>query len=122
MLTFQKEQKLLRRIGLGIITFVLSVSLIFGPSASYAQSFLINNLPQPGTMLNLSRAFVPVLVRGIKIYPDNNLKFDFILDSGSTESGLNESSLKQESTRLIKYFLAALTTPSKDLWVNLSPY
>src|SRR5262249_36750514 len=27
-----------------------------------------------------------------------------------------------ESTKLIKYFLAALTIPEKDLWVNLSPY
>ena len=24
--------------------------------------------------------------------------------------------------RLVKYFLAALTIPEKDLWVNLSPY
>ncbi len=27
--------------------------------------------------------------------------------------------LKQEATRLIKYFLASLTIPEKDLWVNL---
>jgi len=30
--------------------------------------------------------------------------------------------LRTESIRLIKYFLASLTIPEKDLWVNLSPY
>ena len=30
--------------------------------------------------------------------------------------------LKNESEKLIKYFLAGLTIPEKDLWVNLSPY
>jgi len=29
--------------------------------------------------------------------------------------------LKDESRKLIKYFLASLTIPEKDLWVNLSP-
>ena len=31
-------------------------------------------------------------------------------------------SLRSESDKLIKYFLASLTIPEKDLWVNLSPY
>jgi hypothetical protein len=30
--------------------------------------------------------------------------------------------LKQESDKLIKYFMATLAIPEKDLWVNLSPY
>ena len=33
-----------------------------------------------------------------------------------------KNNFKQESTKLIKYFLASLTIPEKDLWVNLSPY
>ncbi|MBF0511175.1 MAG: hypothetical protein HQL13_02485 [Candidatus Omnitrophica bacterium] len=33
-----------------------------------------------------------------------------------------QEQLKAESTKLIKYFLASLTIPEKDLWVNLSPY
>ena len=32
------------------------------------------------------------------------------------------SSLQAESKRLINYFLASLTVPENDLWVNLSPY
>ena len=38
------------------------------------------------------------------------------------EEQTNAQNLKQESTKLIKYFLASLTIPEKDLWVNLSPY
>ncbi len=36
--------------------------------------------------------------------------------------GPQQEQLKQQSTKLIKYFLASLTIPEKDLWVNLSPY
>ena len=35
---------------------------------------------------------------------------------------IHSQSLEQESKKLIKYFLAAMTVPEKDLWVNLSPY
>jgi len=42
------------------------------------------------------------------------------LNKGTGQSSSNE--LKTESIRLIKYFLAALTVPEKELWVNLSPY
>jgi hypothetical protein len=34
----------------------------------------------------------------------------------------DDQELRTEATRLIKYFLASLTIPEKDLWVNLSPY
>ncbi len=36
--------------------------------------------------------------------------------------GKSPNDLKQEANKLIKYFLASLTIPEKDLWVNLSPY
>jgi len=42
------------------------------------------------------------------------------LDKG--DSGITDDKLKDESTKLIKYFLASITVPEKDLWVNLSPY
>ena len=32
-----------------------------------------------------------------------------------------QEQLKTEATKLIKYFLASLTIPEKDLWVNLKP-
>ena len=77
-------------------------------------------LPSPGVMVHLSPAFNPPLLKGIKVHPDNPFRFDFILDKGDVQ--LSNDALKNESSILIKYFLASLTIPEKDLWVNLSPY
>jgi ribosomal protein L21E len=73
--------------------------------------------------VSLSEAFGPPLLKGVKVYPDNPFRLDFILDKGDwdIETG-HAPSLQNESTRLIKYFLASITVPEQDLWVNLSPY
>src|SRR4029077_14671640 len=60
--------------------------------------------------------------KGIKVHPDNPFRFDFILDRGDRVSPANGGGLKPQSAKLIKYFLASLTIPENDLWVNLSPY
>jgi hypothetical protein len=89
-----------------------------GPSGTVqAQDYA---LPSPGTMVALSPAFNQPILKGIKVHPDNPFRFDFILDKG--ESQESSQALKDESSKLIKYFLASLTIPEKDLWVNLSPY
>jgi len=77
-------------------------------------------LPAPGVMVHLSPPLDPPILKGIKVHPDNPFRFDFILDKGDRE--LSNVQLKEESSKLIKYFLASLTIPEKDLWVNLSPY
>jgi len=110
-----------------IIAFLLNS---LGPVPVQAGEFY---LPTPGTMVRLSPQFNPPILKGIKVHPENPFKFEFILDQGSMsspkvsthgresrDSGVGD--LKQESTKLIKYFLASLTIPEKDLWVNLSPY
>jgi len=87
-------------------------------------------LPTPGVMVHLSPEFNPPMLKGITIHPDDPFKFDFILDQGDNslplrgegKGGGNQGELKQESAKLVKYFLAAMTTPENDLWVNLSPY
>src|SRR5271167_3961624 len=89
-----------------------------GQYHAYAQDF---RLPLPGVMVRLSLPFDPPILKGIKVYPDNPFRFDFILDLGD-DNGLSNDALKDESRKLIKYFLASLTIPEKDLWVNLSPY
>ncbi len=81
---------------------------------------MVVNLPLPGTMVNLSRGFIPPLLNGLVINPNNPFQFDFILDMG--EDLISNEDLQSESDRLIKYFLAALTTPEDEMWVNLSPY
>ncbi len=79
-------------------------------------------LPAPGTMVSLTPAYAPPLVRGIKVYKDNPFKFDFIVDAGDSKYGPNDPAFKESGKKLIAYFLASLTTPEKDMWVNLSPY
>jgi predicted unusual protein kinase regulating ubiquinone biosynthesis (AarF/ABC1/UbiB family) len=98
-----------------LLSFFLS---LITPPRSYAQESLF--LPNPGTMIVASPNFIPPVMKGIRIFPDNPLRFDFIIDTG--HANLAEDALKTESTKLIKYFLAALTVPEDDLWVNLSPY
>ncbi len=78
------------------------------------------NLPTPATIVGLSSPFSPPVLKGLSIYPDRPLQFDFIVDKGKTS--LQGQALKEETLKLIKYFLASLTVPEKDLWVNLSPY
>lgn len=60
----------------------------------------------------------PVL-KGLRVYPNDPFRFDFIIDKGPLNEG---SDLRRESVRLIEYFLASLTLPESDLWVNLSPF
>ncbi|MEI7999658.1 MAG: hypothetical protein WCH62_09175, partial [Candidatus Omnitrophota bacterium] len=79
-------------------------------------------LPEPGTMVNLSPAYMPVMIKGLKVHPENPLLFDFILDAGKSGLKVNGPQFKAESEKLIKYFFASLTIKEDDLWVNLSPY
>jgi hypothetical protein len=108
---------------LAILTLVsFLVTGIVGPMPAYAQDY---RLPAPGVMVHLSPEFNSPILKGIKVHPDNPFRFDFILDQGDSPSLVQrggQGELKQEATRLIKYFLASLTIPEKDLWVNLSPY
>ncbi|GEM_PF-4881393 len=103
-----------------LLTFTSSeifpASLIF--SKAYAQTIL--DLPIPGTMVAITTPFSPPIIRGLTIHPENPLRFDFIVDRGETQ--LKGDELKTEYEKLIKYFLATLTIPEDDLWVNLSPY
>ncbi|MDP8213273.1 MAG: SAM-dependent methyltransferase [Candidatus Zapsychrus exili] len=99
-----------------VIVVLIILSFISSTIApiSYAQI-----LPAVGTTVSLSAVFNPVVIKGLKLYPSNPLKFDFIVDQA--DSNLVQEQLKQESTKLIKYFLASLTTPEDDMWVNLNP-
>ena len=102
-----------------LISFVTLVAFVFtSVASSYAQSIV--PLPVPGTMVQTSTAFVPATLKGMKVYPKEPLRFDFVVDTGN--STLIGEALKPEVTKIVRYFLASLTTPEKDLWVNLSPY
>ena len=81
----RKKENFIFLAGARILVLILSFSLILSPSASYAQAINLLNLPVPGAMVPLSPAFVPVLLKGMTIHPENPLQFDFIVDSGNTK-------------------------------------
>lgn len=103
-----------RKVVSGLILFIFLTGQIFTPSIVQAQVLLI-----PGTSIGLTTGFEPPVLLGLKIHPENPLLFDFIVDQG--ESQLSQDELKIETEKLVKYFLAALTIPDKEVWVNLSP-
>jgi hypothetical protein len=85
-----------------------------------AQDFSVNQLPVPGTMVGESAFFAPLALKGLVINPQKPLEFQFIVDTGKGPQ--DTASIKEEANKLVKYFLAGLTIPEKELWVNLSPY
>ncbi len=119
MTTFNptKKLKFIKRLISGFIGFAFLTTTIC-PGQVVAQS--VFNLPAPGAVVTFSQPFTPPLVRGITLYPDNPLKFDFIVDVG--DDHLQGDAFQKESMKLIKYFLVSLTVPENDMWVNLSPY
>ncbi|MBF0486155.1 MAG: hypothetical protein HQL16_06550 [Candidatus Omnitrophica bacterium] len=86
--------------------------------AAWAQAQL--PMPVPGTRLELSEKFTPALMVGLELDRQNPFKFSFLINPGQEK--LDEPASRAEYQKIIKYFLASLTTPNKDMWVNLSPY
>ncbi len=101
--------------GIQILCFILN---LFGPLPIAKADELL--LPKPGAMVTISSAFSPAIITGMTIHPNNPLQFDFIVDMG--DNHLQGEALKKESQKLINYFVATLTVPEDEMWVNLSPY
>ena len=98
-----------------ICNFVMPLSMVQAQSAG-----TVLGLPEPGKMVEMTDAYAAPAVIGLAIHADDPLEFDFILDMG--EETLDDANIRSVSEKLIKYFLAGLTVPPEDLWVNLSPY
>ena len=104
-----------------IVLFIFLINTIGPFPLARAQFYL----PAPGVMVPLSPPLAPPMLKGIKIDADDPFHFDFILGLGDKSSFVKDEDagqLKAEAVKLIKYFLASLTIPEEDLWVNLSPY
>ncbi|MEI6438322.1 MAG: hypothetical protein WCO69_06205 [Candidatus Omnitrophota bacterium] len=98
--------------------FLLSAVL---PGRAYAQNVSAMALmPAPGQGVILTNDYRPAMLKGMAVDPKDPFKFDFIIGRG--DDGLGAQEKKDEYTKLIKYFLAALAVPDTDQWVNLSPY
>jgi len=115
-----KRKSISVRVATVLLIHIFLVTSVFVSTPGFAQGISLLNLPVPGTMVNPTPAFVPVLLKGMTIHPEDPLRFDFIVDSGHT--GFTPQEIKTESEKLVKYFLASMTVPQNDLWVNLSPY
>jgi hypothetical protein len=99
-----------------VTTFICAAFFLGNLQLLQAQDFTVNQLPLPGTMVGESAPFVPLALKGLVVNPQKPLELQFLVDTG------NSPFAKEETGRLIKYFLAGLTIPEEDLWVNLSPY
>ena len=104
-----KRNFIYRSIVVFIVGIFVSTSIL--PYSVSAQTNSLN-LPVPGTMITSSSVYYPVLVKGIEIHPENPLMFDFIMDTGDTQ--FTDEEFREESAKLAKYFLAALTVPEEE--------
>ncbi len=101
---------------------VLSLAMVLPSLPVHAQMV---DLPPVGQKVPLSQVFDPTVLKAITVDPHNPLRFDFFVNEGQDVlpgSDPQEDSRKDQYRLLIKDFLAALTIPERQLWVNLSPY
>jgi superfamily II DNA or RNA helicase len=108
---------MMRKFVSGLMVLVLISGNIVN-SATAAEG-LAGILPPPGERVALSAFYQPPLLVGLKVFPDNPLRFNFIIDAGSRKENLY--GLRKASRQMVGYFLAGLTIPDDDVWVNLSP-
>ena len=98
-----------------VIVFVLNSI----PLVAFAQSSYIANLISKSSVLTNAN-YDPQLIIGMNIDKDDPFKFEFLVSEG--DAVLSKEKLKDESLKMIKYFMTALTVPEDEMWVNLSPY
>ncbi len=103
-----------------VILIVVLMSTSMSLPQAQAGEIVLAPMPVPGSMVHSSPAYTPAHLKGITIHPDNALQFDFLMNKG--DGSLDDSQKKVEYNKVIKYFLASLTVPDEDQWVNLSPY
>lgn len=115
-----QRHSLFTRLTACLLIGVFTLSIVSPPTVSAQMFSNMPGLPLPGSMINLSAGYQPALLQGIIVHPEDPFQLDFIVDKG--DSGLQGKELEDEISRLVKYFLAALTTPEEEIWVNLSPY
>jgi starch synthase len=109
----------MRKTTKAFISLCLGVSLLTAGIPGGVQAQEPPFMPSPEEIVGPSEAHDPSALVGLKIVPDNPLRMDFLINAGDALQ--TEASLRKESLRLIQYFLAALTVPAGDQWVNLSP-
>ncbi|MFH1768085.1 MAG: hypothetical protein ABH858_02850, partial [Candidatus Omnitrophota bacterium] len=95
-----------------IVSFALTTGTPLPPA--YATDI---PLPAATEFVPLSTTYSFPVLKGLRLDPQNPLNIEFIIDTADRGKISQE-----EAAPLIKYFLAALTIPEENIWVNLSPY
>ena len=114
---FKKGTISFRAIAIAIAICLVLGGIFAGTRRTNKQQANAYGLPSSTKMLPLSRWQSYPVLKGIRIDPEKPLNLEFIIDTAD-----KDDVSKEEASRLIRYFLAGLTLPDEDLWVNLSPY
>lgn len=97
---------------------IISSALLLAFSiSSVAQAQVTASLVTPQKIIHLSPSYEGNLLKGLRLSPSKPLQMDFIVSINGTIADQAD-----ENHKLLRYFLAGLTLPENDLWVNLSPY
>ena len=86
--------------------------------SGYAQ--VVFNMPAAGQMIHVTPNFEPAQMAGLRVDLKDPFHFYFVMNKGKRP--MNDDVKAAEYEKLIKYFLASLTIPNSDMWVNLSPH
>src|SRR5579863_2734565 len=73
-------------------------------------------LPQPGVRIPLSPVYHPSLLVGLQVDPKDPFRLNFIFDTG--QEHLSDQLKRKQYRQIVGYFLASLTIPNHDMWVN----
>ena len=99
------------------------VDSVLSKVAQEIQDFLaidsLPDLPPLEAIIPTTSRYTPPLPIGLRLYPSEPLKLDFVIAPG--DECLDLEGLTTVANEIIEYFLTCLTVPEDHLWVNLSP-
>lgn len=117
----KNKERLIYRFFSYLLIFTFSISFIYPPQVAQAQVIpQLLGMPTPGAMLHVSTAYEPTIIQAMTIDPTDPFRFTFIMKKGDDD--LQGEAFKEATRNMVKYFLASLTVPEDEVWVNLSPY
>ncbi|HRZ14919.1 MAG TPA: PEP/pyruvate-binding domain-containing protein [Candidatus Omnitrophota bacterium] len=98
---------------------ILTSLVLLLQTAGFAQVFSPSAVNADVPASRLSGCCRPMHLRWLAVDPDNR-SFNVILDTGDA-TGISPRRLREESQKLIEYFLIGLVLPNSSFWVNLRP-
>ena len=114
---FNRKGYVLRSVSFFLVLAVLGSMICLDIVKSREFDTKVYGLPLPNRILKLSGGFSDPVLKGLFFDQKTPGEIEFIIDSSD-----KEKVSPKEIYKLASYFFAALTVPSEDLWVNLSPH